>query len=566
MSVPVRLEHPADVAGWRLAARKLLRDGVAPHDVLWHAQARQDDLFMGSDQAGHHVEARSASVLASSQGMGQGWRQGQQHQRQWHGHGHGHGQGQGQGQGQDDPIPAERVVSSAVPREAALTVAGSSRTSVSVPASFLALAERVACHRAEDRFSILYRVLWRHAQGESGLLDNPLDDDIHRLGELSRAVARDRHKMHAFVRFRQVSGIDEERFVAWFEPDHFIVRLASGFFKRRFSNMCWSILTPDESVHWDGRELVFAAGSERSHAPGHEPVEELWKTYFANIFNPARLRTDAMCAEMPVKYWKNLPEAPLIAGLIHDSGKRHAGMLKAPPLSPPRFAARAVAPEAMSLPDEQGVAASSLTELRQRSAACSRCSHACRATRTVHGEGPDTASLMLVGEQAGDQEDLQGRPFVGPAGQLLRTLLAEIDMPASRCYLSNAVRHFDYVPRGKHRLHKTPSADVIERCRPWLFEEIRLVSPRIIVGLGASAARSLTGRVTRISEARGVVRPFGNEQSLLLTAHPAAVLRERDPKARALARARLKEDLVKARAEAALAEARAGVERSRRMA
>jgi len=479
MSVSVRLQHPADAAGWRRAARELLRDNVAPHDVVWDARARQDDLFADADHATPN--------------------------------------------GADSSTPA-----------------------VSVPASFLELAERVVCHRATDRFATLYRVLWRHARGEQGLLANPLDDDMHRLAELSRAVARDRHKMHAFVRFRRVSGVAREQYVAWFEPDHFIVRLTSGFFQRRFANMCWSILTPDESAHWDGHELVFDAGSERSGLAGDEPVEALWKTYFANIFNPARLRVDAMCSEMPVKYWKNLPEAPLIASLIHDSGTRHTAMLAALPSEPARFAARAMAPAARSAPVDPMPRSSSLAELRQKSSVCTRCAHACRATQTVHGEGPERAGLMLVGEQAGDQEDLQGRPFVGPAGQLLRTLLAELDMPAKHCYLSNAVRHFDYVPKGQRRLHRTPNADVIERCRPWLFEEIRLVSPQVVVGLGASAARSLTGRVTRISEARGVLSPFDGSRSLLLTLHPAAVLRERDGQARALARASLKRDLMKA--------------------
>jgi DNA polymerase len=149
--------------------------------------------------------------------------------------------------------------------------------------------------------------------------------------EWCKAVGRDIHKMHAFVRFRLV-GTDEatgrEQFVAWFEPEYRIVRLAAPFFQKRFAGMDWAILTPHECVRWDGTALHFTPGVPRSAAPDEDALDDLWRTYFRSIFNPARLNVKAMQAEMPKRYWKNLPEAELIPELIADSRRRVAGMLE----------------------------------------------------------------------------------------------------------------------------------------------------------------------------------------------------------------------------------------------
>ena len=201
-----------------------------------------------------------------------------------------------------------------------------------VPAVFLDLARSVSAHRDGRRWDVLYRVLWRVTiGGERHLLSVPTDRDIRQLQQWGKAIGRDIHKMHAFVRFRLV-GKDEvtnrEQFVAWFEPDHRIVRLASSFFRKRFTGMDWSILTPDECAHWDGHVLQFTPGVPRSAAAGEEALDDLWRTYYRSIFNPARLKVQAMQSEMPKKYWKNLPEAQLIAGLIAESGERVDKMLR----------------------------------------------------------------------------------------------------------------------------------------------------------------------------------------------------------------------------------------------
>ncbi len=201
-----------------------------------------------------------------------------------------------------------------------------------VAPAFLDRARSVAAHSDPRRWALLYRVLWRLTHGgEQHLLSVATDPDVRQIQQWCKAIGRDIHKMHAFVRFRLV-GREEttgrEQFVAWFEPEHRIVRLGSPFFVKRFAAMDWSILTPDECAHWDGNALRYTAGEVRSVAPDGDVLEELWRTYYRSIFNPARLKVNAMQSEMPKKYWKNLPEAPLIPGLISESRSRLRQMME----------------------------------------------------------------------------------------------------------------------------------------------------------------------------------------------------------------------------------------------
>jgi DNA polymerase len=201
-----------------------------------------------------------------------------------------------------------------------------------VPAAFLDLARAASVHTDPQRWAILYRLLWRLTLGgERHLLSVPTDRDVRQVRQWCKAVGREIHKMHAFVRFRFV-GTDattgREQFVAWFEPAYPIVRLAAPFFQKRFTAMDWSILTPHECAHWDGGTLHFTPGVLRDAAPDEDALDELWRTYYRSIFNPARLKVNAMQSEMPKKYWKNLPEAPLIAELISGSRKRVKTMLE----------------------------------------------------------------------------------------------------------------------------------------------------------------------------------------------------------------------------------------------
>ncbi|MEN3942333.1 TIGR03915 family putative DNA repair protein [Prosthecobacter sp. SYSU 5D2] len=205
---------------------------------------------------------------------------------------------------------------------------------IKVPPNFLSLAASVCAHTDDRRHAILYRLLYRLTLGgERHLLRIPSDPDTRQCQAWAKAIGRDIHKMHAFVRFRLIGQDDttgREQFVAWFEPEHRIVRLATPFFEKRFAGMDWSILTPDECAHWDGKKLTFTPGLDRSQAPSADAHDDLWRTYYRSIFNPARLKVQAMQSEMPQKYWKNLPEAQIIRDLISGSQERVQEMLETP--------------------------------------------------------------------------------------------------------------------------------------------------------------------------------------------------------------------------------------------
>jgi len=170
----------------------------------------------------------------------------------------------------------------------------------------------------------------------------------------------------------------------------------------------------------------------------------------------------------------------------------------------------------------------SLTKLREIAAGCTACPLYANATQTVFGEGPAQAALMLVGETAGDQEDLQGRPFVGPAGKLLDRCLAEAGLDRRAAYVTNVVKYFKFTLRGKRRLHGKPNAAEIGACLPWLQAEIARVKPQMMVCLGATAAQALLGAKFRVSQQRGVAVPSPLAPVVMATVHPSALLRAID--------------------------------------
>ncbi|GAA5495825.1 hypothetical protein Rhal01_02004 [Rubritalea halochordaticola] len=257
---------------WRAKARQLLVDGVRPHEVMWVKDASLETMFVDTLEMG----------------------------------------------------------------------AGSGETetfAINVPKQFIALGETVGCHRMGRQWPLLYDVLWRITrEGKKGLLDNEADDAVRELKMIAAAVRRDIHKMRAFVRFRHVDTLESGRevYVSWFEPEHLIVRANAPFFQRRFAGMDWSILTPDECVSWDGKQLSYTPGVDRSVAPSEDNLEDLWRTYYRSTFNPARVKIKMMQSEMPKKYWKNLPEAEIIQQLIAESDQRVRGMMEeeARPLKP----------------------------------------------------------------------------------------------------------------------------------------------------------------------------------------------------------------------------------------
>jgi uracil-DNA glycosylase family protein len=184
-------------------------------------------------------------------------------------------------------------------------------------------------------------------------------------------------------------------------------------------------------------------------------------------------------------------------------------------------------------------------------ASCTLCPLYRNATQTVFGEGPARAAIMLVGEQPGDQEDLAGHPFVGPAGKVLDRALAEAGLDRKKAYLTNAVKHFKNEPRGKKRLHKRPNRYEVEVCRVWLRQEIEIVRPQLILALGVTAAVALAGRAVVLSRERGKVIEFADGQRGMVTVHPSSILRMPDQTARHAAFAALVKDLKAAVKQAA---------------
>ncbi|MEM9588692.1 MAG: UdgX family uracil-DNA binding protein [Planctomycetota bacterium] len=443
---------------WRHKARMLLRCEVPPEEVHWTVEGAQASLFAGESD--------------------------------W------------------DRWPERSAVGQTLPgREPADPV-----EEQTVPKSFLALANRVGCHRAPDRWTLLYRVLWRLTHGERQLLTVSTDDDVLRLSRMEKSVRRDAHKMKAFVRFRRVVRDEQEHFIAWHRPDHHVLRLIAPFFSRRFNGMSWSIMTPDESVTWNQSKLQFGPGVPVTEAPDSDHLEDVWRTYYASIFNPARVKVKMMKQEMAVRYWKQLPEAEIIDDLIRDAPSRAREMID----HREGFAETAT----HYLPADH-----SFSSLAQAASNCQACDLCGSATQVVFGEGSENARVMLVGEQPGDEEDSEGRPFVGPAGRLLDKALVEAGLDRQDLYVTNTVKHFKFQLRGKRRIHQKPNSREVYACRPWLEAEMSLVDPQVIVCLGATAAQALLGRDFRITTQRGRFKVTDWCDQTMATWHPSAILR-----------------------------------------
>jgi DNA polymerase len=456
-----RLASEIDLAGFRDEARQLLAHQVPPHEVQWETLHTLDN-----DLFAMPVESSDA-------------------------------------RGRTAPHAATAIV----------------------PASFLRLCEVVVLHHDPQRFALLYRLLWRLVH-EPTLRNDPLDADMIHAQQMAQAVRRDMHKMKAFVRFRPVPDQDhpgEVLHVAWFEPAHHVVEAVAPWFARRFANMRWAILTPERSVRWDGERLLFGPGVGRDQAPPPDAGEALWLTYYESIFNPARLKMQQLHKEMPRRYWHNLPEAQLIGDLSAQAQQRSEAMIERPAQAPRRRVPQPVAVEPEDTLAQDGI--TSLEQLKAATMRCRECPIGEFATQSVNGEGRLHAPLMFVGEQPGDQEDLQGHLFVGPAGKLLDRALESLGIPRDIVFVSNAVKHFKFELRGKRRIHKTPTQREAAACLHWLEDEIALVQPKALVALGATAARSLMGHAVSVTAERGKWLVRADGRKVLITLHPSALLR-----------------------------------------
>ena len=502
----IRLASETDFAGWRDAARGLRARGVPPEAAIWTVDAA--DLFSPHPEGeGDHPK----------------------------------------GGGGGSPDDAEQRGAPSTAFRGPPPPTGEEKPLFTVPREFVELADAVILHRSDERFSLLYRLLWRLGR-EPNLMRIVTDPDVAKARAFAKAVSLAEHKMKAFVRFRLVTGAkdaaapDPKTYVAWFEPAHRVTEATAPFFARRFANMRFSILTPDVCAHWDMRALAFTPGADPADAPGEDSLEDYWRTYYAAIFNPARLKIGAMQKEMPKRYWRNLPEVALIPELIAKAEARTTAMVGQAPSTPSRRVVRAVQRAARDAPYD-GLAPTTLEAIAAGLQMCRRCDLYKDATQGVAGEGAAHARLMFVGEQPGDQEDLAGRPFVGPAGQMFDRALAEAGVPRDQAYVTNAVKHFKHELRGKRRLHKTPATGEVTACRGWLDAERRIVRPRVIVALGATAALSVFGKPTAVAKLRGQALQLPDQAQGLVTFHPAYLLRLPDPNARAEAYGQFVEDL-----------------------
>lgn len=410
-----------------------------------------------------------------------------------------------------------------------------------VPREFVEVAEQVVLHRSPERFALLYRLLWR-LKKEPYLMHVASDPDVARANDFCKAVSRASHKMKAFTRFRLVEAAAMETYVAWYEPPHRVAEACAPWFVRRFTNMRFSVLTPDICIHWDREKLGISPGADPADAPKEDALEEYWRTYYASIFNPARLKTKAMQKEMPKFYWRSLPEAALIPDLIRSAEGRTHAMVSQAPSEPSRRVVRQAQRLSRDGSYEEG-APNTLEEVVAGVDFCRRCDLWKDSTQGVTGEGPQAAKLMFVGEQPGDQEDLTGQPFVGPAGQVFNRALAEAGVPRSETYVTNAVKHFKHEQRGKRRLHKTPDTREVEACRWWLDAERRVVRPLVIVSLGATAAQAVFGKAMPVTKSRGQAFPLSNQAQGVVTFHPSYLLRLPDEAAKAKAYAEFVSDL-----------------------
>ncbi|MEK9278675.1 MULTISPECIES: UdgX family uracil-DNA binding protein [unclassified Bradyrhizobium] len=377
----------------------------------------------------------------------------------------------------------------------------------SVPANFIELARVAILHHNSERFALLYRLLWR-LRSDHDLLETRTDPDVAIATAMAGSVHRDVQRMRDVVRFREIGREHKTHFAAWFVPEHHIVEFAAPFFARRYADMPWSILTPDICAHWDGHAISFTPGISQTEMPAPNRLEETWRRHF---------RSDQPIApEAPKKRRRNLSEASILEPLLSDAERWTGGRIT-PPSEPSM---------------KRKSAADDLETLRDEAAHCRACHLYKDATQTVFGEGPKSATIMLVGEQPGDKEDLAGHPFVGPAGQILDRALEEAGVDRKKVYVTNAVKHFKFVPRGKIRLHQKPNTPEIRACRQWYERELAALQPSLVVAMGATAAQSVFGKITPIGKNRGRLIELPDGRKALVTVHPSYLLRLPDPEAK----------------------------------
>ena len=362
----------------------------------------------------------------------------------------------------------------------------------SVPRALVSLTSIAIQARDPERFGLLYSLVWRLHGGEKLPED---DTDLLLVRRMALAVRADAHRMRTHLRFLPVAEAGGTRFLGWFEPSHFVLPANARLFARRYPGLALSIVTPDGSAHWDGSALLFGSGLR--HPADDEALQAWWETHRDRLLEQAT-------PEVSVPEAESLDEDPR------------------PPDRP------ALGPVVLhAKPDP------ALVRAAKDASVCRRCPLYEPATQIVFGEGPADAAAMFVGEQPGDQEDTIGRPFAGPAGQIMDRALEDAGIDRRTIYITNAVKHFKFVQRGKRRIHQTPEVPEITACGFWLDVERAHLRPRLIVLMGASAARAVFGRAVTISRERGRPIRMADGQTVFVTVHPSYLLRLPDKASKA---------------------------------
>lgn len=387
------------------------------------------------------------------------------------------------------------------------------KTNFTIPREFMEEAEWVAAFRDDSTWSLLYKLAYRLVYEDRHLLQIKLDQDVLDFERRKKLVTRDLHKMKAFVRFREIQKNDQTIYVAWHRPDHHVLKFSAPFFTDRFNGMNWIIFTEELSMSWMDNQLTYGAGLSQKEAESFDATEELWKTYYGSIFNPARIKIQAMKNELPVRHWKTLPEATLIDQLIAEAPARLDEFYQAQ------------RPSAVQLIPQQP---KTLLEIKEHLNKCEACAICEMATGPVFGSGNPFADIVFVGEQPGEEEDRAGIPFIGAAGDIFNRTLAKAGILRNDVYVTNAVKAFKWKKVNGQRQHRSPMPDEIGACRPWVKAELDFIKPKVLVCMGGSAAQSVFGKLMQVSESRGKIFKTAFSDQTIIVNHPAAILRTKD--------------------------------------
>ena len=478
-------------AAWRRAAREALREGIEPLSVEWGEWS----------EAKAEIDAEKTTTPRTQ------------------------------------PVPGETTLGTATPPPA--------RPTPAIPRDLFVQLKTAACYRSDDRWTLLYRILWRWTQGERSVIELH-DPDGALLAQRVEAIERATAELVLGTLFRRRDpSMGAPEFVGWYEPHHDLLEHAATEFAEDMGNSTWMLATPRGAAFWNGMllrigrpateeciegEHAVPASAMTGEAVTSEPAEALWLAGYANVVN-------AQPAPVPLRYWRMPPAGPPLPA--HLARERT------------RLGARG---DAVHVPQPPPIQLSALTlPLREPDgplATCRRCGLWRNAKQAVAGIGPAHAAIMAIGEQPGEYENQHGEPFGGAVGQLLDTVLARAGVERAALYLTYAVKHYKWemasearsIPRqpgpqhaNGQRVHRAPERSEVEACGYWLDEELTRVAPRVVVTLGPTALKALTGAHVNLSEYLGLT--IAHRGYLIVpTWHPSYALRTAD--------ARLREDIV----------------------